>query len=671
MEFSLTSKSPQPVWTHPFPLSTPLEAFRRYINKTHSLNLQTYKDIHRWSVTDIDKFSLAVWTFCGIKYSIPPTCTAIGLDKMWPPPTWFPQARLNFTENILAVGLASRPDGIAVTAVKEGQSEVTHVSFRELERTVAIWAATLKKLGVGVGDRVATVLTNSLDALVILLAVGSLGAIFSSTAPDMGVQNIVDRYVQVRPKVFVCETAVRYAGKNLDLRSKMAAVSETLMKQVPELQITIIVRGPAFNGEKVVLAEKIILDSNGAKLHYEQLPFDHPIYILYSSGTTGKPKCICHAAGRALLQQKKELILHQGMGINSVFYQYTTTGWMMWNYAVAGLSVGARLVIYDGSPLYPDPLSQLRLIEQEQVTHWGTSPKYLSTLRQHGVPKNLDLSSLHITGSSGSPLGPEMYYWFYEVFPATVGLFSGSGGTDLVGGSLVVLATTLSPVYPGEIAEAGLGIKAEIWDKDGNDISASGQKGDLVITKPFFSMPITFWGPDGHAKYQQAYFDTFPGIWYHGDFAKMNPVTGGFEILGRSDGVLNPGGVRFGTAEIYSVLDRFTSIQDYIAVAQKLPGPVARDDERVLLFIKMLKGELTTELVSSITSAIRRALSPRHVPAEYIQVKDIPYTLNGKRMENLVRDIVAGHQPSASTVANPECLEEYTRFRRGQLLNKL
>ncbi|KAL3468905.1 hypothetical protein BJX99DRAFT_265708 [Aspergillus californicus] len=656
-----TTITPPVVWTHPFPSTTPLESFRRHVNSTFSLNLQSYKQLHDWSVADVEHFAAAVWTFCGIVHSVPPTCTARGLDSMWPPPAWFPGARLNYTENILSLSLASRPDATALTAVKEGLDDVERLTFRQLEQRVAAWAVALRQLGVGVGDRVATVLTNSIDALVIFLAAGAIGAIFSSTSPDMGVTNIVDRYSQVKPKVFVVETSVRYNGKQLDLRHKMMEATRQLQDTVPELCATIVVRGPVFAAKNVKLAKNILPHTTGSRieLHYEQLPFDHPIYILYSSGTTGKPKCICHAAGGALLQQKKELMLHQAVGIGSIKYQYTTTGWMMWNYQIAGLSLGAQLVLYDGSPLYPTPLSQLEIVHRYQVTHWGTSPKYLSALKQNGVPREMDLSSLYIVGSSGAPLSREMYLWFYQTFPRTVALFSGSGGTDMVGG--IVQGTTMTPVHAGEISAPGLGMKVEIFDPDGKDISKTGEKGDLVITRPFFSMPITFWGVDGQDKYRKAYFDNFPGVWCHGDFIKMNPSTGGYEILGRSDGVLNPGGVRFGTAELYGILDQFKEIQDYIAVGQKIPGETR--DERVLLFIKMLRGNLSPALISSISDAIRRSLSIRHVPAQIAQVRDIPYTLNGKRMENIVRDVVAGGSLDVSgTVANPECLEEYRQW---------
>ncbi|KAF9890433.1 hypothetical protein FE257_005838 [Aspergillus nanangensis] len=645
--------TPLIVWKHPYPAATPIEAFRRYVNKAHGLSLQTYRDLHQWTVSETEQFAAAAWTFCGIKYSAPPTCVATGLNTMWPPPAWFPGARLNYTENLLSLGLAARPDGIAVTIEREGRQEVTRHTFRDLEQQVAVWATALRSLGVTVGDRVATVLTNSIDALVILLAAGSIGAIFSSTSPDMGAHNIVDRYSQVKPKVFICETTVQYSGKKLGLYSKLQAANARLEELVPDLTATIVVSGPLFRGKNVKFAADILPSSNGQRLvpRYEQLPFDHPIYILYSSGTTGKPKCLCHAAGRALLQQKKELMLHQGLDLNFVMYQYTTTGWMMWNYQIAGLSLGAHLVLYDGSPLYPTPVAQLELVQRNH-------PKYLGALKQHGVPRELDLSSLQVVSSSGSPLSREMYHWFYDTFPGNVALFSGSGGTDLVGG--IVQGTTMSPVHAGEIAVPGLGMKVEIFDQDGHDISQTGEKGDLVITKPFFSMPLTFWGPDGEEKYHKAYFAAFPGVWYHGDFIQMNPATGGYHILGRSDGVLNPGGIRFGTAELYGVLDRLPEIQDYIAVGHKTPE---RNEERVILFIKMMQGDLSHDVLAAIKSTIRQNLSPHHVPGVIVQVKDIPYTLNGKRMENLVRDIVAGATPNVSgTVANPECLEEYRRW---------
>ncbi|KAJ5812016.1 hypothetical protein N7474_008317 [Penicillium riverlandense] len=648
-----------PLWSHPDPSSTQVFAFLTFVNKSYNLNLSTYTDLHQWSTTDIPSFAQAIWDFCGIKCSVPPETQGTGLDKMWPPPAWFPKAKLNYTENLLDLGLSSKPDAIAVTAYSEIDAQTRQLTFRELEDGVARWAHALRNLGVGVGDRVGVVLPNSVDTLVILLACAAIGAIFSSTAPDMGMDGIVERYRQLRPKVFICVTEGVYGGKSYDFSEKMAKVHRTLQEQVPELQKSVVVRGQLFKGSNVV-SVKDILPRARPELRYEQLPFDHPLYVLYSSGTTGPPKCICHAAGRVLLQHKKEHMLQNDISSDSVFYQFTTTGWMMWNHLVSALACGTRIVLYDGSPLHPTPSSQLALVEREKVTNWGTSPKFLATLKASGISVSFPLDSLKSVNATGSNLSSELAGWFYQTFPSRIALFSGSGGTDLVGG--LVMPSPLSTIYAGEIAGAPLGIKVEVWDETGTNVENTGADGELVVTRPFFSMPLTFWGANGNETYRKSYFDQFPGVWCHGDYIRKNPATGGYEVLGRSDGVLNPGGVRFGSAEIYTVVERFPEIQESIAVGQRLPDT---QDEQVLLFVVLHKGKLSAELRDAIAKAIRVGLSPRHVPSHIIQVSDLPYTTNGKKIEKLVRDVVCGKKvvPSAA-VANPEVLKEFEQYEK-------
>ncbi|KAF5701108.1 acetoacetate ligase [Fusarium mundagurra] len=581
---------------------------------------------------------------------------------MWPRPEWFPGARINYTENLLSVGLAQHPDAIAVSACLEGGVNWRHLTWMQLRGRVTQYVSALQALGVTTGDRVAAVLTNSLEAVVLLLAAGAIGAIFSSTAPDMGAEGIINRYAQVRPKVLFVDTEVVYAGRRRVMKKKMMDAATKLKEKVPELSKVIVVSGPSWTDELWTLPRNSMrmdefLQVQTQPLRFKQLPFDHPIYILYSSGTTGIPKCICHSAGGALLQQKKEFILASNITSDSVFYQYTTTGWMMWNYLVAALSVGARIILYDGSPLYPSPVDQLRLLEHQGVTHWGTSPKLLTALKQSAHEQPFPLDSLQIVISAGSPLSPEIFRWFYNTFPESVGLFSGSGGTDLVGG--ILGGTLLSTMHEGELAASQLGMRVEIWDQDGQNIENTGEAGELVISTPFFSMPTTFWGENGDSKYYQAYFDRFPGVWCHGDFVRMNPATGGYAILGRSDGVLNPGGVRFGTSELYSVVDKFTEVEDSIAVGRRLHEGT---DEQVVMFLKM-KSPTFTSVVEKIREAIRQDLSPRHVPALILEAQDIPYTLNGKKMETLVRDILCKRKVgNLGSVANPECLIEYQKF---------
>ncbi|KAF5650798.1 acetoacetate ligase [Fusarium tjaetaba] len=616
-------------WRHPHPELSRLDAFRRHVNRAYKLDLRTYAQLHKWSVDNVHDFCKEVWMYCGVVYSQPPERVANGIDVMWPRPEWFPGARMNYTENLLSPGLAQHPDAIAISACLEGGVKWRHLSWVQLRNRVAQYASALQALNVTTGDRVAAVLTNSIEAVVLLLAAGAIGAIFSSTAPDMGADGIINRYAQVRPKVLFVDTEVVYTGRRRVMEDKMKAAATRLKQEVPELSKVVVVSGPSWTDGLCYL-----------------------LIIRYTFSTR-----ICHSAGGALLQQKKEYILCGNITSESVFYQYTTTGWMMWNYLVGALSVGARIVLYDGSPLYPSPAHQIHLIEQQGVTHWGTSPKLLTALKQSAYKQVFPLDSLQIVMSAGSPLSPEIFRWFYDTFPNSVGLFSGSGGTDLVGS--ILGGTMISTAHEGELAVPQLGMRVEIWDQDGKSIENTGDAGELIISTPFFSMPTTFWGENGDSKYFKAYFEQFPGVWCHGDFVKKNPETGGYVILGRSDGVLNPGGVRFGTSELYNAVDKFTDVEDCIAVGRRLPGEA---DEQVVMFLKM-KAPTFKETVEKIRDAIRQDLSPRHVPALILEAQDIPYTLNGKKMETLVRDILCKRKiANLGSVGNPECLVEYERF---------
>ncbi|KAF4443579.1 acetoacetate- ligase [Fusarium acutatum] len=646
-------------WRHPHPELSRLDVFRRHVNRAYKLDLRTYAQLHKWSVDNVQDFCKEAWMFCGIIYSHPPERVANGIDVMWPRPEWFPGARMNYTENLLSVGLAQHPDAIAISACLEGGVKWRHLSWVQLRNRVAQYASALQALGVTTGDRVAAVLTNSLEAVVLLLAAGAIGAIFSSTAPDMGADGIINRYAQVRPKVLFVDTEVVYTGRRRVMKKKMMAAATRLKQEVPELSKVVVVSGPSWTDGLCMRMEEF-LQVETQPLRFKQLAFDHPIYILYSHDGDTKVYCprvpqfsvkkhaltfgpgICHSAGGALLQQKKEFILSSNITSDSVFYQYTTTGWMMWNYLVGALSVGARIVLYDGSPLYPSPAHQIHLIENQGVTHWGTSPKLLTALKQSAYKQVFPLDSLQIVVSAGAPLSPEIFRWFYDTFPNSVGLFSGSGGTDLVGS--ILAGTMLSAVYEGELAVPQLGMRVEIWNQDGESIETTGDAGELIISTPFFSMPTTFWGENGDSKYFKAYFDQFPGVWCHGDFVKKNPETGG---------------IRFGTSELYSVVDKFTDVEDCIAAGRRLPGEA---DEQVVMFLKM-KAPTFKETVEKIRDTIRQDLSPRHVPALILEAQDIPYTLNGKKMETLVRDILCKRKVgNLGSVANPECLAEYERF---------
>ncbi|KAL6253183.1 hypothetical protein RBB50_000905 [Rhinocladiella similis] len=647
----------KPLWKHRAPEFSQVDVFRRQMNLKYGLSLKTYDDLHRWSVDELETFSAEVWRYCGIVYSKPPTATAIGLESMWPRPQWFPGARLNYAENMLATGLAVHPDAIAVSACREGGTEWRHLSWVQLRAEVERYVSAFKQAGVGKGDRVAAVMTNSPEVLLVLLASAAVGAIFSSTAPDMGQKGITERYLQIKPKILFVDSEVLYGGRSQDLRGKVGSVVRSLQSASSDLEKVVVTKGRLWQGKNLVSLDTF-LQAPRQELVYEQVEFDYPVYILYSSGTTGPPKCICHAGGAALLQQKKDLMLIKDMGPNSVYYQYTTTGWMMWNYLMAGLSTGARIVMYDGSPSHPSPEYQVQLLSEQGVTEWGTSPKFLAALKQHGLRTMPNLDNLYLTLVTGSPLSVELSEWFYQKFPRHVATFSSSGGTDLV--SAIVNGSMMRPFYAGELATKCLGMAVEVWDLDGKNIEETGDKGDLVITKPFFSMPVTFWGKDGMEKYRKAYFDQFPGIWCHGDFISKNPSTQGFIIHGRSDGVLNPGGIRFGTAELYGIVDKFPDVVDCIAVGQRRDHDT---DERVLLFLKLAQRPLTKDLETRIKTAIKTELSARHVPSYILEVADIPYTANGKKIENVVKDIVSGRVPKiGGTAVNPECLDEYKTF---------
>ncbi|KAH7037080.1 uncharacterized protein B0I36DRAFT_371786 [Microdochium trichocladiopsis] len=605
-------------WRHPYPEGSRLDAFRRHVNRVYRLRLQTYDDIHTWSVENLEQFSRATWDFCGIIYSVPPEKVANGLPNMWPRPEWFPGARLNYTENILAAGLANHPDQIALSALREAGTHCRHLTWSDLRHLVAHYASAMRAAGIQKSDRVAAILSNSIEAVGLLLAAGSIGAIFSSTAPDLGASGIVSRYEQIRPKILFVDSEVFYAGKHRVLHKKLATAITQLRQRVPELQKVVTV-----SGSNSFLKE-------------------------CRSGTTGTPKCICHSGGGALLQQKRELILSTDLNSDSTYYQYTTTGWMMWNFLVGSLSVGSRIVLYDGSPLHPSAAFQVKLLEEQKYVCPGLIPNYMTTE---------PLESLRYVISSGSPLSSEVAHWFRDSFPKRVGLFSGSGGTDLVAG--IINGNPMVEIFDGELASSQLGMNVQVWNAHGCDIGMTGERGDLVITTPFFSMPVCFWGDKDNEKYRKAYFQKFPGVWCHGDFVLKNFVTKGYVILGRSDGVLNPGGIRFGTAEIYAVVDQIAQIEDCIAVGQRRPG---ENDEQVLLFLKTEAADFDG-LQQKVKAAIREQVGPRQVPAYICQVRDIPYTLNGKKIEMVVKSIVCkGKLTNLDSVANPECLEEYAKF---------
>jgi acetoacetyl-CoA synthetase len=625
-----------------------LTAFARTLERDRGAPFADQAALHRFSVEEPAAFWGAVWDFCGVIGERGPGETLVDGQRM-PGARWFPEARLNFAENLLR----RRDDAPAL--VFHGESGARRsASFAELHDRVSRLAAALRAWGVGPGDRVAGYLPNLPEAVVAMLATTSLGAIWSSCSPDFGVRGVVDRFGQIGPKVLFTADGYFYAGKRHDCLEKAAAVRAEL----PGLERTVVV--PYAEAEPdlsalpgAVLLEEALAPHSAGEIAFERLPFDHPLYVLYSSGTTGAPKCIVHGAGGTLLQHLKEHRLHTDVRRGDRLFYFTTCGWMMWNWLVSGLASEACLVLYDGSPSHPRPEVLFDLAQGERVQVFGTSAKYLDAAAKAGLApaESHDLSALRTILSTGSPLVPEGFDYVYQRVKFDVQLASISGGTDIV--SCFVLGSPWLPVHRGEIQCRGLGMAVDVYDDAGRPLPEG--KGELVCTRPFPSMPIGFWAdPDG-TRYRAAYFERFPGIWCHGDFAEITEH-GGFVIHGRSDAVLNPGGVRIGTAEIYRQVERIDEVLEGLVIGQDWEG-----DVRIVLFVRLRESvALDEELERRIRTRIRSGASPRHVPARIVQVADIPRTRSGKIVELAVRDVVHGRPVrNREALANPEALEHF------------
>ncbi|KAJ7879114.1 acetoacetyl-CoA synthetase [Mycena leptocephala] len=647
-----------PIWRHPNPSWTAVERLRRLINSKHGLNLQNYQDLHKYSVESYT-FWLDLWEFLGIISSVPP-------KKILEPgaipevPIWFPEARLNYAENLLF----RKDDAIACTA--GGETGVVHdYSYRQLHEMVRKMACAMRHHGLKKGDRVAALVNNTVSAVVICLATASIGGIYSSTMTDMGTQGILDRYRQIRPTFLFAETEVTYTGKVINLVPKITDVFRDLRKHGLKHAITLpsLVSGKEISVPDSSLLSKFLAKDDGHELISEQLPFNQPLFILYSSGTSGPPKCIVHSAGGVLLQAKKELKLGFEMDSEDTFFQYTTTGWMMWTFMITILSGGTRIILYDGSPSHPDVRTFLKFINDQRVSGFSTGPRFMADIQAQGInPLQLaPFEALKMLIIAGAVVTSPLLKWAQQAFGERVHCISSSGGTDVC--TAFVTGNPTLPVYPGEIQCKSLGMKVEVFDAEGKNIEHTGIAGEMVCTRPHPSLPVKFWGDDSGAKFRDTYYSTYPGIWRQGDYIVVNPKTKGIIVLGRSDGVLNPSGVRFGSSEIYSVLEQFSStIDDFLCVGQRR----AQDkDERVLLFLKMRKGyKLDERVIGEIKSVIRTSLSARHVPSFVFEIEDIPYTVNGKRIEIAVKQIVSGSNMKPSgTVANPESLQLYYKYR--------
>ncbi len=622
--------------------------FMEFVNRRHSRRFGSYDELYRWSIENIPDFWADMWEFGGITASRRFDSVVDDLTKM-PGAAWFSGARLNFAQNLLRY----RDDRTALVFRGE-ESDVVRISYSELYSRTAGLARALREVGVGPGDRVAGYLPNTPETVIAMLAATSIGAVWSSCSPDFGTRGVLDRFGQIRPKVLFTADGYRYNGRRIDSLARVRAI----VAEIPDIRRIVVVPfldpGPDIAGlPDAVMYDDFAPRQSGLELDCEQLPAGHPVYIMYSSGTTGPPKCMVQSVGGILVNHLKELILHTDLKREDTIFYFTTCGWMMWNWLVSSLACGATVLLYDGAPLYPEPGALWRIAEEEGITIFGTSARYLAIQEKQGVRpgRDFDLAPLRTILSTGSPLSPESFRYVYREIKRDVQLASISGGTDLNG--CFALGNPLGPVHEGELQCRGLGMKVEAFDPEGRPVI--NQKGELVCTAPFPSMPIHFWDdPDG-AKYRKAYFNVYPGVWAHGDYILITG-TGGVIIYGRSDATLNPGGVRIGTTEIYRLLETMPEIADSLAVGQRW-----EDDERVILFVKMAAGkELTAKLEERVRLTIREGISPRHVPAKVIQVADIPYTINMKKVELAVRNVIHGEPVlNREALANPEALELY------------
>ena len=622
--------------------------FARQIVRKRRLELNSYPEFYRWTVDNPEEFWSDVWDFCGVIASRRGSSVLVDGDKM-PGAHWFPEARLNFAENLMRRG--DRGDAFVLW---DERGFRRRVSFADLYSDVSRAVQALQVLGLRAGDRAAAFIPNIPEAGMLALAALSQGIVWSSCSPDFGVDGVVERFGQIEPKVLFCADGYRYNGQEHDTLERVREIVERL----PTLRKAVVV--PSLDEHvdvsdvpKAVRLDEWLRRYTAGDIAFAQLPFDHPVYILFTSGTTGKPKCIVHGAGGALLQNLKMHKLQFDLRPGDRFFYFCTTNWVVWNLLFAGLCAEASVMLYDGSPFARDGRILFDCADKERFTHFGTSAKYIDAIAKRGLrPRDThDLAALRMVLSTGSPLAPESFDYVYDAVKSDVCLSSISGGTDIM--AAFADANPILPVYRGELQCRSLGIAVEVFNDNGESII--NEKGELVCTRPFPSMPLGFWNDRGDERYHAAYFAKYPNVWCHGDWSELTE-RGTMIIYGRSDATLNPGGVRIGTAEIYRVVERIAEVEEAVAI-----GQIWQSDTRVVLFVKLRDGQtLDARLEERIRSEIRRHASPRHVPAKIVQVADIPRTKNGKVVELAVKAVVHGMPvPNTDALANPDALEHF------------
>ncbi len=617
---------------------TNLVDFQRIINHKYKLKIDNYIDLYNWSINNLEKFWKEVWVYSKVVYSKPPS-KIVKIEKNIWDTKWFVGSKLNYAENLLRI----RNDNVAIYFFGEDKVE-QKITFNQLFDKVAKLAYSFKKLGIRKGDRVVGFMPNIPEAVIAMLATASIGAVWSSCSPDFGIKGVLDRFSQINPKLIIGTDGYFYKGKKIDCLNKLNKIKDSLAS-IENIIVTNYIGNSGSNWSE-------LFNNNAEKIDFEQVDFNHPLYIMYSSGTTGKPKSIVHSVGGTLIQHYKEHLFHNNLKQKDKIFYFTTCGWMMWNWLVSSLCMGASIVLYDGNPFYPNNDSLLKIMNDINVNVFGTSAKYISTIESLNVkPNKFDFKSLNSILSTGSVLTSDSFEYVYKNWKKNVRLSSISGGTDII--SCFALGNPILPVYKQELQCIGLGMSVKSYDSDMNhDLD---RKGELVCDLPFPSMPIGFWDDINNKKYINAYFSNYKNVWKHGDFITINS-NGGVIIYGRSDSTLNPGGVRIGTSEIYEVVEKNDNVIDSVAVGQNI-----NQDERIILFIKLKDNEILSEKIKNeIREMIKVKCSPRHIPELIIQIRDIPYTLNGKKIEIAVKQLVNGLKvTNIESISNPECLKEY------------